>query len=192
MSRGPRAPSPEELRLWRSVTRKVSPIGRSAQEAEPGGKERAAPAPSEGTKPSTPIRAPVPKRGPETPRPADLDRRTAAKVARGRIAIDARVDLHGLTQQAAHRRLAAFLHDAQADGASLVLVITGKGLASRREEPDDRDRGVLRRMVPEWLRSASLRPYVVGFGEAGRHHGGGGALYVRIRRRKRLNRGPTK
>ena len=182
MSRGPRPPSPEELRLWRSVTKKVTPIGRPAPEAE--GEDRKPETPSQGAKPSRPIRAPRPKPGSTTPRPADLDRRTTTRVARGRITIDARVDLHGLTQEAAHRRLAAFLHDTQADGAGLVLVITGKGSPSRSDEVDDRDRGVLRRVVPKWLRSARLRPFVVGFGEAARHHGGGGALYVRIRRRR--------
>ena len=185
MTRGPRTPSPEDLRLWRSVTSKVTPIGRPATDARPGDKESAQH--SQSVQPSASIRTQRPVRS-ESPRPAILDRRSATRIARGRTAIDARVDLHGLTQEAAHRRLAAFLHDAQADNAGLVLVITGKGTTTRREGSyagsDDGDRGVLRRMVPQWLQSASLRPYVVGFGEAARHHGGGGALYVRIRRRR--------
>ena len=108
-----------------------------------------------------------------------------SSVQRGAIEIDARIDLHGMTQEAAHGRLLSFLRRAQADGARLVLVITGKGKqdgesdAGRREE-----RGVLRRAVPIWLSSAELRPLVIGFDEAGRGHGGTGALYVRVRRAK--------
>jgi DNA-nicking Smr family endonuclease len=128
---------------------------------------------------------PRPAKAPPAPPPslAPLDRRTRSKVSRGIVAIDARVDLHGLTQAAAHRRLAAFLADTQAQGARLVLVITGKGggIASSGEE-----RGVLRRMVPIWLAAPDLRPLVVGFETAGRSHGGEGALYVRIRRGRAL------
>ena len=100
--------------------------------------------------------------------------------AAGTLAIDARIDLHGMTQQAAHGRLVRFLKEAQADGVRLALVITGKG------RPGDGgfggERGVLRRSVPLWLSGAEMRPYVVGFGEAAPPHGGTGALYVRIRR----------
>ena len=184
MTRGSRTPSPEDLRLWRSVTSKVTPIGRPT-DASTHDKESAQRA--QRAHPSASIRTQKPLRS-ESPRPAILDRRSATRIARGRTAIDARVDLHGLTQEAAHRRLAAFLHDAQADNAGLVLVITGKGTTTRREGSydgsDGGERGVLRRVVPEWLQSASLRPYVVGFGESARHHGGAGALYVRIRRRR--------
>ena len=101
-------------------------------------------------------------------------------MARGTVAIDRRIDLHGLTQTAAERRLESFLHAAQEDGAKVVLVITGKGKPD--EGGRDGERGVLRRMVPIWLASPSLRGVVIGFEEAARNHGGAGALYVRIRR----------
>jgi DNA-nicking Smr family endonuclease len=95
-------------------------------------------------------------------------------VVRGKQAIDARLDLHGLTQSEAHGALLRFLHNAQARDARLVLVITGKG---RGGEP-----GVLRRQVPQWLGLPELRSLVVGFEDAGARHGGEGALYVRLRR----------
>jgi DNA-nicking Smr family endonuclease len=84
---------------------------------------------------------------------------------------------------AAHHRLRAFLAARQAAGAKLVLVITGKGRGGDAP-PIGEERGVLRRMVPMWLASAELRPYVVGYEAAGRAHGGEGALYVRIRSRR--------
>jgi DNA-nicking Smr family endonuclease len=119
---------------------------------------------------------------PAPPRPpglAPIDRRLKQKLARGREAIDASIDLHGLTQAEAHAALAHFLRRARADGARLVLVITGKGA---RTDDFTADRGVLRRQVPLWLRSVELRDYVVGFDSAHVAHGGEGALYVRIRR----------
>ncbi len=107
-----------------------------------------------------------------------MDRRTRSRLTRGVVAIDMRIDLHGLTQIAAEGRLKRFLHDAQGAGAKVVLVITGKGAA------DGGERGVLRRMTPHWLSSADMRAVVVGFEEASPAHGGTGALYVRIRRPK--------
>jgi DNA-nicking Smr family endonuclease len=111
-----------------------------------------------------------------------MDRRTRSRVSRGAVAIDRRVDLHGLTQAAAERRLVRFLEDAQGEGAKVVLVITGKGKATSggREE----ERGVLRRMVPLWLAAPGMRSIVVGFEEATQGHGGTGALYVRLRRKR--------
>jgi DNA-nicking Smr family endonuclease len=171
-------PTPEELRLWQQATAAVAPLGeRPSRNAPPPEPEAATPVPPPTTR--------VAKRPPEV-RPATalspIDRRTVSRLTRGSVAIDARIDLHGMTQQAAHGRLARFLREAQADGARVALVITGKGRPADDEAPFREDRGVLRRAVPEWLASAAMRPFVVGFGEAGPAHGGGGALYVRIRR----------
>jgi DNA-nicking Smr family endonuclease len=91
------------------------------------------------------------------------------------MAIDARLDLHGMTQAEAHAALAHFLRRVQRNGARLVLIITGKGAGAG-------ERGVLRRQVPLWLGLPDLRDAVVGFEEAHTAHGGEGALYVRLRR----------
>ncbi len=112
------------------------------------------------------------------PRPIDIDPRTFVKIKRGRIEVDAKLDLHGLRQAEAQRSLTAFLRRCQANGARIAIIVTGKGLT--RDEG-----GVLRRVVPMWLEAPNLRDLVVGFGEAARHHGGEGALYVRIRRADR-------
>ena len=98
------------------------------------------------------------------------------RVARGKEAIDGRLDLHGLTQSEAHTVLLRFLQAATTRDARLVLVITGKG--GRGEG----DRGVLKRQVPHWLNLPEFRALVIGFEEAHVAHGGEGALYVRVRR----------
>ncbi len=96
------------------------------------------------------------------------------------MAIDRRLDLHGLTQRQAHDALRGFIRAAQAEGARIVLVVTGKGA---REGGDPfAERGVLRRVVPQWLKSTEFRPLVVAFETATIGHGGEGALYVRLRR----------
>jgi DNA-nicking Smr family endonuclease len=110
---------------------------------------------------------------------APLGRRLKQKIGRGSEPIDARIDLHGMTQASAHGALAHFLRRAQHDGARLVLVITGKGKAGADPHAE---RGVLKRQVPLWLESPELRALVVGFEAANIGHGGAGALYVRMRR----------
>jgi DNA-nicking Smr family endonuclease len=86
-------------------------------------------------------------------------------------------------QEEAHFALLSFLHRAQGSGHALVLVITGKGGAAVSNGLFE-ERGVLRRMVPHWLRLPDLRHLVIGFEEASPQHGGSGALYVRLRRRR--------
>lgn len=105
-----------------------------------------------------------------------LDRHQQRRLARGRTAIERRVDLHGLTEAAAHRRLLEFLHGARADGLRSVLVITGKGASKRGGE------GALKRAVPRWLATPPFSPLISGIAPAARHDGGEGALYVRLRR----------
>ena len=104
-----------------------------------------------------------------------LDRPTHDKLAKGRLEIDAKVDLHGLTQQEAYGLLLSFLHRAHASGLRYVLVVTGKGSTSKGD-------GVLRRLVPEWLATPAFRSVVGSHDSAARNHGGAGALYVRLRR----------
>jgi DNA-nicking Smr family endonuclease len=178
-----RPPSPEEQRLWEAVTQTVAPLG-SPQRRTPLPARAEPEAKAEG-KSTGSVKAPAGAAPPPRPKPSappalsPIDRRTRTRLGRGTVSIEARIDLHGLTQAAAHGRLARFLRQAQADGAKLVLVITGKGRP--RGEFDQEERGVLRRVVPIWLASAELRPLVVGFDEAGPAHGGTGALYVRVR-----------
>jgi len=174
--------SEEERALWETVTRAIAPLRRrkakikAIEEAE----QIAAPLPA---KPSRKTVAPLPAAPakPAGPPPlAPLGRRMRQKLGRGTEAIDARIDLHGMTQADAHAALSHFLRRAQRDGARMVLVITGKG--ARADGDAYSGRGVLKRQVPLWLESGELRPVVVGFESAGVGHGGAGALYVRVRR----------
>ena len=119
---------------------------------------------------------------PSAPPLAPIERRLKRELARGRAAIDAALDLHGLTQAEAHQALRGFLRHSQARGARLVIIVTGKGGALDEPGQWPHERGVLRRLTPQWLREPDLRSVVLGFEEAGRAHGGSGALYVRLRR----------
>lgn len=136
--------------------------------------------------PETAIRSPAQPKGP--PPLAPLERRVRQKIVRGMRSFDARIDLHGLTQHEAHDRLRGFLHLAYQRGHVIVLVITGKGgrsgPGSGHGAPYMDERGILRRVVPQWLAMADLRHIVLGFEEAHLTHGGSGALYVRLRKRK--------
>ena len=176
-----RALTADEHELWSLVTRSVAPLRRKrpSLKPEPAAEEAELRAP----RPAPPVpesRTPAP-RPPRPPGVAPIDRRLKQKLARGREAIDRSIDLHGLTQAEAHAALVRFLRNARAEGARLVLVITGKG---GRSDDFTADRGVLRRQVPLWLRSTELRDAVIGFDWAHAAHGGEGALYVRIRRRR--------
>ena len=122
------------------------------------------------------VKAPPPK---PAPRLEPLDRRLKQRLARGSEPIEARIDLHGRTQDEAHAVLLRFLRKAQDDGAKFALVITGKGARARDEWSE---RGVLKRQVPLWLKLPEFRVYVVGFEPAHVGHGGEGALYVRIKK----------
>jgi DNA-nicking Smr family endonuclease len=176
--------SNDEHALWRHVIRSVLPLKRRLRAAERAEAEPAEPVPKSSSKPA-PARRAAPtasRHAPPAPKPAPalapLDRREKQRLARGRAAIDARIDLHGRTQSEAHDALLHFLRCAQGDGAKFVLVITGKG--ARADEFGER--GVLKRQVPHWLQLPEFRAYVVGFEDAHVGHGGGGALYVRLRR----------
>ena len=162
--------------LWNKVARTAKPLkGVSPLEPDP----EVPPEPLA----QMPDDVPVPRAPPPFAAPhkvvRHIDRPTHDKLAKGRLPIDAKIDLHGMTQARAHRALSGFLHRAHGDGLTFVLVITGKGKIGA-----DSERGILRRQVPQWLSQPEFRTLVVGFEEAHIGHGGAGALYVRVRRRR--------
>jgi DNA-nicking Smr family endonuclease len=164
--------SQDERVLWATVTRAIAPLREVPVDIEVDAEKPQPARPSKRIEPLAPANAaPPPASIPLSP----LGRRMRRNVSRGKEAIDARLDLHGLTQAQAHSALLHFLRVASVRGARLVLVITGKG--SR-----DGERGVLKRQVPQWLALPEFRVFVVGFDDAGIRHGGEGALYVRLRR----------
>jgi DNA-nicking Smr family endonuclease len=169
----PRRPTAEELALWRRAMGVTVPAP-----------ERTAPAPP--VEPPA-VAAPRPERRPaqnqarrssaalDPHRPVGLDRRTWLRLKRGQVSIEQTLDLHGRTQDEAHGALGRFLAAAQAAGSRCVLVVTGKGLESG---------GTLRHMVPGWLNEGANRERIVAFAPAQARHGGTGALYVLLRRRR--------
>ena len=172
----------EERRLWAHVVRGVAPMKGKVLPAEPEAAEAAsAAAPEQEPGPQPP---PLPRADarPRLQPLAPMERKTLQALRRGTRPVDGIIDLHGLHQAEAHAALLRFLHRSQTSGHGLVLVVTGKGGAASGGLFDER--GVLRRMVPHWLRLPDLRPLVLGFEEASPHHGGSGALYVRLRRRR--------
>jgi DNA-nicking Smr family endonuclease len=170
--------SEEERALWESVARQVKPLRKrhrplKPEAVSPEAEIKVAPKPAKHA-------APPPLIAPSKPKPpplAPIGRRERSHLSRGRKEIDARLDLHGMTQTRAHRALFGFLQRAHHDGLTFVLVITGKGKIGSESE-----RGVLRRQVPHWLSLPEFRSLVIGFEEAHIGHGGEGALYVRVRR----------
>lgn len=153
---------PSERLVWNRVARTVSPRRR------PHGKQAAKPLPTRedfGAMMRLPPLKPSAPRPPNGAVPTATDRQTR----RGRVEIDARLDLHGLTQERARRELATTLLRAAKRGHRCVLVITGKG---------PRLEGVLRGALPGWLAQPDLRPLVARLAPAHARHGGAGAWYV--------------
>ena len=175
----------EEIALWIEVARSI----RARHGAMLPRQEVHHPQPPPATKAAKPAAAPPPQPKARTGPPplAPIERRLKRDLNRGSASPDGVIDLHGMTQAQAHGALRGFLAHSQARGAKLVIVITGKG-QSKPVAPTDfwlDEPGVLRRVVPHWLRAPELRGIVLGFEEAGPGQGGAGALYVRLRRRER-------
>jgi DNA-nicking Smr family endonuclease len=175
--------SEEEEALWTAFARSIKPLrpGKATPKPPPAKREVS-------NQPRRPARhEALPQPPPQPPQPvkspplAPLERRLKQRVARGRETIEARIDLHGMTQRQAHEALFAFLRRAQADGNKIALIVTGKGTRDTARD-DFGQRGVLRRQVPLWLALPEFRSFVVGFDAAHVGHGGEGALYVRLRR----------
>jgi len=178
----------DDADLFRAVMQDVRPLKRR--------KPRAAPPPGSPSKPASvkkatakksPIRHQV---APPPPPPArqnqssighgdiaGLDRRTGQRFKRGQLPVEARLDLHGLTQAEAHRELDGFLSRQYMTGKRCVIVVTGKGVGKDGG-------GVLRAAVPRWLNEAPNRERVLAFEYARQKDGGAGALYVLMKRRR--------
>lgn len=161
----------EDRVLWNMVARTAKPLRGKLAVIIPTELAAEPPPPQ----PVKAIASPVAEK-PKLQRVAhSLDEPTLEKLSKGRLPIEGRVDLHGLTQQEAYSLLLSFLHRAHAGGIRYVLVITGKGSSSGSD-------GVLRRSVPAWLSTPAFRHLVSSHDHASRHHGGSGALYIRLRR----------
>jgi DNA-nicking Smr family endonuclease len=183
--------SDEERALWQMIAKTATPLKRR-RKSEP----KPLPPPTEKpppkiAKPKTkapPPKPPAPVAPPQS-RPHELshgksvgiDKRQAERFRRGKTPIEGKIDLHGRTQQEAHDDLHHFLARAHTSGKRMVLVITGKGITASKS-------GVLKENVPRWLNEPSLRRHVLAFDYAEPQHGGEGALYVLLKRKKEERR----
>ena len=199
---------PEERDLWQQAMRDAVPM--RPDERAPLKSGTAPVPPTETPAPSRPIDPPIhevrnlrptgpdrtgapaidlaaPGPGPVGRPEPGLDRRNAERLRRGLRTPDGRIDLHGMTAARAHRALDRYIGAALARGDRLILVITGKG--GRRRGADDApfmrdDEGVLRQQAPKWLRAGPHSRDIVGIYEAHQRHGGAGAFYVYLKRRR--------
>jgi len=185
-----------DVDLWKSVTDTVTPIKQSNRHTKvptPVVKKPTTPVSKNPKNKNTTISTPSPSIKPTPAKPpalSNFDRRTTQKLMRGNVEIDARLDLHGMTQQAAREALKGFLARSHQSKMRLVLVITGKGqssyghhtLHSRDHISTPERTGILRNAIADWLSEDDFRRFVIGFQPAHPKHGGGGAFYIRLRR----------
>lgn len=185
--------SQDEQSVWRAVTRTVRPLEARPRTPEtdtaPTPPERHAQSPGA----SRQAFAQFIDQGslPKDPR-RPVERGNEKRVRRGRIEVEARIDLHGMTEASARRALLSFLRRSRDEGCRTVLVITGKGAGQRALDerrfqpwtPDERALpGVLRRSFAGWLGEAEFASIVSGYAGAAPRHGGSGAFYVMLRRK---------
>lgn len=180
---------PEEEELWKAVARTAKPmhapifrrkvVDAPAEFPEPPLKTHAVPriAPFRmGEKPASP-------RPPNAaPNALQMDAKAFGKMTRGKLAPEARIDLHGMTLSEAHPELIRFILNAHSSGLRLVLVITGKGKPGADTSHVPQRTGILRQQVPHWLRQPPCGPAILQVTEAHLRHGGSGAYYIYLRR----------
>ena len=189
--RGRRGLTPEENELWNKVARQANPmhakpIVRPPQEIfnHESVEEPAKPIPR--FKVGEKATAIAIRSLPDSAKPASIqmDHKSFGKLKRGKLKPESRIDLHGMTVERAHGVLTTFIQDAYARQLRLVLVITGKGKDRDDGGPIPTPRGILKRQVPMWLSAMPLSAMVLQTAEAHLRHGGSGAYYVYLRRRR--------
>ncbi|MGU9962557.1 MAG: Smr/MutS family protein [Candidatus Halichondribacter symbioticus] len=201
-----------DLDLWQAVVKDIVPIPEDLREKsetiEKGAGKKSVKNSGQVGSPKSPVlpTKPSPKSSPQpNPKPSPkkttkrpevivsapraltsptMDRRNFNRLQKGQMPIDARLDLHGMTVEQAKLRLKSFLLNAHARGDRVILVITGKGLRSGFDEFNRPNRGVIREGLPQWVKDKALAPMIVQITPAHRQHGGDGAFYLYLRRKR--------
>ena len=185
---------PEEAELWGQVARTAAPM--HPHKPAPKLQQPRDPAPTsqatvsqfrigQNARPETSGHALAPSISDQlAAEPVAMDKKAFTRLKRGKLKPEARIDLHGMTLDRAHPALIGFIQRTAGRDMRLVLVITGKGKQAQDDGPIPRRRGVLRHQVPQWLRMAPIGHLVMQVSEAHIRHGGGGAYYVYLRRRR--------
>ncbi len=166
----------DEARLFEAAMRGVEPLAGHGGDALDETSAKAAPSTKRpaAAPPPPSRRTPMPELRPG--RAADLDARTMERLRRGRVRPEARLDMHGMTQDEAHRAVAGFIAASRSAGRRCVILITGRGRAKLGG-------GILREQTPRWLNLQPTRGNILGFAEAQPKDGGAGALYVLLKKK---------
>jgi DNA-nicking Smr family endonuclease len=184
--------SDEDKALWRAITQRVEPLHDSftfqpSQKAQLKSESAAPKKPiiKEFRIGSKPSQKPVIPSGVSSPKGVtpNMDKRNFQRLVRGKLDIDGKLDLHGLTQEQAKFSLRSKLMQAHSAGKRLILVVTGKG-KTRTDEFNRPITGILRQNLPLWLRQPPLSSIVLEVTSAQQRHGGDGAFYVYLRRNR--------
>ncbi|HAW46246.1 MAG TPA: DNA mismatch repair protein MutS [Roseovarius sp.] len=190
---------PDEMALWQEVARRTEPLGRRRKQTTmtPANAPKTANPPPEESLSLPRFRLGAAAQGDDSRHdvlpgiaeriasaPVAMDRKSFQRLKRGKLSPEAKLDLHGMTLDQAHGALVGFMLRAHGAGKRLVLVVTGKGKDRDGGGPIPVRHGVLRHNVPQWLRLPPLGPLVLQVTEAHIRHGGGGAYYVYLRRRR--------
>jgi len=190
--KGPRGLGPDDAALWARAMKDTTPLRDRALWLEPPKISTSAPPLDKAAmRLRNAIETPS---GPAPKGPLGIDGGLEKRMRRGAVEVDATLDLHGQTQTRAHDQLIRFLTIAEATGRRVILVITGKG-APKSDADFDSDwrvaetRGVLRQMVPQWVREPPLADKVLSIRPAHMRHGGSGAFYVILRKSRSAARG---
>lgn len=171
---GPGGPVPSDFGLWKAFVRDVTPLKAGARDDKADLGKPVNPPPRI---PATEIEKSSPKLNPPA-QPPQLDMRTERRLKQGKISIDGTLDLHGYSQDKAHRVLNEFVLNAYAADKRCLLVITGKGRGTEEGV------GVLKQKLPGWLSMPPLQDKVLKSLPAAPKHGGGGAWYVYLKRQR--------
>ena len=173
----------DDAELWRRFTADIMPIRRRKDVSRQKAKTLSMEISDKRTEAEPPV-MPLPRLHKSFP---ELDGKTARRLQRGKLPIDATLDLHGYTQNQAYQKLLSFVTTAHARRYRCILVITGKGGRYKDARPEhwlEPERGVIRSQLPNWVATSRIRELVLRIQPAARQHGGEGAYYLYLRRQK--------
>ncbi|HEB79220.1 MAG TPA: hypothetical protein ENI79_01925 [Rhodospirillales bacterium] len=168
-----RSLNPDEAALWKSVTDNVKPLSNHIKTIKQ-------PTPAQTITPTMAkeIKRPTNYHNSINEIPPKSDWRTARNLRKGKISVEARLDLHGMIQSEAHKALSGFINSSHETGRRYVLVITGKGRGGVSS-------GVLRSMTPRWLNQSPNRDKIISYTQAAPRDGGEGALYILLKKKRK-------
>jgi DNA-nicking Smr family endonuclease len=166
----------DDTDLWLQTIKKVKPLDSRVIQPQPLVAEQ----PHE-PQPSTFVPKPInatPKAELKVAAREGIDKNQRRRMDRGDIPIEDRIDLHGLTRDEASTVLEHFIEKAYSEGKRMLLVITGKGYKSKY------NKSVLKQELPHWLNRANLHGKILRFSTAQPKHGGDGAYYILLKRKR--------